>query len=202
MDFIEKDVRLYIYVHLILNRKMAKKDIVKLDEILRSLGMDPDISSFDSRLRIQKTVYILQAMGVDLKYPFEFYKGGHGVYSKELADDYYHIQERLNEEKPLNDHDRFLSGAEKKKLERFRKMGHHDLKMLEAVSSIIYLDLTYGYQEDVVERIRKIKPHLGHDITLSAQNNAKILLFNESNLTNEIKDEMKLWDTLNDSSNN
>ena len=181
---------------------MAKKDIVKLDEILRSLGMDTDVSSFDSRLRIQKTVYILQAMGVGLKYPFEFYKSGHGVYSKKLADDYYHLKERLIEEKLLNDQNRFLNGTEKKKLDQFKKIGHHDLKMLEAVSSIIYLDLTYRYQEDVVERIRKIKPHLGHDITLSAQNNAKMLLFEESYLTNEIKDEMKLWDTLNDSSDN
>ena len=74
--------------------------------------------------------------------------------------------------------------------------------MLEAISSIIHLDLTYRYQEDVVERIRRLKPHLGHDVTLSALNSAKILLFKDSYLTNEIETEMKLWDTLNANSNN
>ena len=61
-----------------------------------SLGIDRDISSFDSRLRIQKIVYILKAMGVNLKYPFEFYKSGHGVYSRKLAEDYYHFKQQRN----------------------------------------------------------------------------------------------------------
>ena len=181
---------------------MEKSDLVKLNEILKSLGIDRDISSFDSRLRIQKIVYILKAMGVDLKYPFEFYKGGHGVYSRKLADAYYHFKQHTIEERLLNDNTGHLDENEKKKLDQFKKIDYHDPKMLEAISSIIYLDLTYKYQEDVVERIRILKPHLGHDVTLSALNSAKMLLFKDSYLTNEIETEMKLWDTLNANSNN
>lgn len=180
---------------------MARNNLVKLNEILSFLGIDPDTSSFDSRMKIQKVTYILKSMGIDLEYPFEFYEHGHGVYSRELAWDYYHSAERLTYEKLLCDKEDSLNEKEKIKLDQFKKVDFHNLKMLEAISSIIYLNLTYGYQEDVVERIKRIKPHLGHDLTLMAQNNAKTLLFEESYLTEEIKEELESWDALNDTSN-
>lgn len=178
---------------------MAKNELIKLDKILRFLNVDPDISSFDSRLKIQKITYILESMGIDLKYPFEFYEKGHGVYSRELAEDYYHFKERLIEQKLLNNEDQSLNETERKKLDQLKKIDYHNLKMLEAISSIIYLNLTYGYQEDVVEKVRRVKPHIGHDTTLIAQNSAKMLLFDEAFLTPKIKEEIESWDALSDS---
>ncbi|MDA8055736.1 MAG: hypothetical protein M0Z77_08855 [Thermoplasmatales archaeon] len=176
---------------------MRNNDIIKIAEILRDLGIDPDITSFDSRLRIQKTVFILKSMGISLDYPFEFYRGGHGVYSRKLANDYYNDRILLASKSPPST----LNEDEKAKLHQFKKIDYLNNKMLEAISSIIYLDLVYDFQEDVVAEIKPIKPHIGHDTVLLAQNLTKMLLFKEEYLTEDIVKEMQIWDALDDDSN-
>ena len=47
---------------------------------------------FDSRIRIQKLVYLAKKLGIDFSYNFSMYI--HGPYSPELTKDYYSLKER------------------------------------------------------------------------------------------------------------
>lgn len=55
--------------------------------ILKELGVALDTSSMESRIQMQKAIYLAQAIGVDLGYRFGWYV--RGPYSSALADDYY-----------------------------------------------------------------------------------------------------------------
>ncbi len=167
---------------------MTENDIIKVGKILKLLGIDLDVSTFVSRLRVQKIVYILKEMGIDLKYTFYFYR--HGVYSQELQNDFLRYSLQLPD---LSSKD-VLNDDEIAKLNRFKKVDYLNNEILEAISTIIHYGLTYKNQDDVIERIRRIKPHLSHDTILFAQNYAKMLFFNEEYLTDEIKEEMQIWD--------
>lgn len=54
---------------------------------LRDAGIKVDMSEFDRRLVLQKTVYLLQEAGVHLGYPYRWYL--RGPYSPALADDLF-----------------------------------------------------------------------------------------------------------------
>lgn len=60
---------------------------IGLSLALQELGVNSDVSEFDSRLILQKTVYLLQAAGIHLGYPFNWYL--RGPYSPALTRDLY-----------------------------------------------------------------------------------------------------------------
>ena len=57
---------------------------------LDALGQELDLSSFDPRLALQKTIYLAQATGVDLGYTFAWYL--RGPYSPGLTRDVFALQ--------------------------------------------------------------------------------------------------------------
>jgi hypothetical protein len=60
---------------------------------LDALGLDLDLSTFDSRLILQKTVYLVQAARVDLGYTFNWYR--RGPYSPDLTNDAFALRAEL-----------------------------------------------------------------------------------------------------------
>lgn len=60
---------------------------IGLGLVLRDAGIEVDMSEFDKRLVLQKTVYLLQEAGVHLGYPYRWYL--RGPYSPALADDLF-----------------------------------------------------------------------------------------------------------------
>ena len=60
---------------------------IALRLVLNDLGMDPSMDSFDERLILQKTIYLLQQMGIHLGYRFSWYL--RGLYSRELTADVF-----------------------------------------------------------------------------------------------------------------
>ncbi len=54
---------------------------------LRELGVQGDVGGFDSRLILQKTVYLLEEAGIRLGYPFNWYL--RGPYSPALTRDLF-----------------------------------------------------------------------------------------------------------------
>ncbi len=58
---------------------------IALKLVLSELGMDPSMESFDDRLILQKTVYLIQQMGIPLGYHFSWYL--RGPYSRDLTAD-------------------------------------------------------------------------------------------------------------------
>jgi uncharacterized protein YwgA len=62
-----------------------------LSLFLSALGEEQSIASLDDRLRLQKAVYLGQALGVDLGYRYSWYVKG--PYCPSLTQDYYKLNE-------------------------------------------------------------------------------------------------------------
>jgi hypothetical protein len=62
---------------------------------LDALGHDLDLSDFDGRLLLQKTIYLAQAAGVDLGYTFGWYL--RGPYSPSLTRDAFALRAELTQ---------------------------------------------------------------------------------------------------------
>jgi uncharacterized protein YwgA len=58
---------------------------IALKLVLNELGMPPSIQTFDDRLILQKTVYLIQQLGVPLGYSYSWYI--RGPYSRDLTAD-------------------------------------------------------------------------------------------------------------------
>lgn len=62
---------------------------IALKLALKDLGIPSDMGSFETRLIMQKSVYLIQAKGFDLGYHFSWYL--HGPYSRDLTADAYSL---------------------------------------------------------------------------------------------------------------
>lgn len=58
---------------------------IGLKLVLNELGMTPSVDTFDDRLILQKTVYLVQQLGIPLGYYFSWYI--RGPYSRDLTAD-------------------------------------------------------------------------------------------------------------------
>lgn len=119
-------------------------------------------STTNERLRLQKTVYLLQACGFKIGYGFSWYK--YGPYSQELVYDSYRAlcaeSERYRREASGVG---FTEGT-RQKLDRFKdKLGQAltDLKELELLASVDFVRRTWLSSEakpgEVVEEFRRHK---------------------------------------------
>ena len=93
------------------------KTLKALLEALKANGVTYNTKRVDSRLKIQKLVYLAQFFGVsNIEYEFNRYL--RGAYSEELAEDYYRID---NVKVSNEDIERFLIDEKFKKLVKFVK---------------------------------------------------------------------------------
>lgn len=67
----------------------TKQLVLKL--ALEAAGQSLDVNSLDDRMRLQKAVYLLQAMGTNLGYHYSWYLKG--PYSTALTQDYFAVAE-------------------------------------------------------------------------------------------------------------
>lgn len=126
------------------------------------LDEDFEYSSFEKRLKLQKTIYLLESIGIHIgNYGFSWYK--HGPYSQELQDDAYYangIQEQVN-----------LSGDAQKKIEIIKSYiaecegtNYSKAKWLEDIASLYYLKFrTKVKEEELLNSLKEAKPHLEND---------------------------------------
>jgi len=166
-----------------------KTDREKLIAYLKYLNLSLDPKIPRDRFRIQKIAFLLKSMGIELNYEFIFYQ--HGVYSPELfkeslvhGDDFALL--RSNYE--INDNERMI-------LDKL-KDGIPDNDLMEAVTTIIYENIVYSDIEEIIKRVKKLKPHLTDSIIISAVDLAKRFLFKNEYLTEEIKKEIEAWDNI------
>ena len=126
---------------------------------------DFDAYSFEDRLEMQKSIYLLQDMGISVgDYRFMWYK--HGPYSQTLQNDI------LNIKNTSDVYIKFSADAEKViaalKAVIFKKdINYNPSQWIECLGSLKYikdniLPSTFG-DEKVLEELRKRKPHLNHD---------------------------------------
>jgi len=164
-------------------------DREKLIAYLRylNLSLDPNISR--DRFRIQKMAFLLKNMGTELNYEFTFYR--HGVYSPKLfgesldhKDDFTLLRSNYK----INDNERMI-------LDKLRD-NIPDNDLMEAVTTIIYENIVYSDIDEIIKRVKKLKPHLNDSIIISAVDLAKRFLFKNEYLTEEIKKEIEAWDNI------
>ena len=138
------------------------KRIEILGGILRHLGTF-DITTFKGRLVLQKTVYLLQAMGIFLGYRFSWYL--YGPYSPDLARHGFELESTYRR---LGKYE-FSTAAQKQLFKDFVKfLGNRrgEPIWLEAVASIHFLRALYPSQtkEEIVKRVIEKQSYFNHSI--------------------------------------
>jgi uncharacterized protein YwgA len=139
------------------------KDLNKFVSICQDLGIDPDISNFSDRLKLQKIIYILIKRGLSLDYNFSWYK--HGPYSPDLTDVYYMYQNSDFDNKPkktLSSEDIEVLKSSKKFINSIKD----DPDRLEFIASLIFISndmifyKTPKNKETIKKKLKELKYHL------------------------------------------
>jgi uncharacterized protein YwgA len=115
-------------------------DVNALGSVLKNVGNYEKMATFEARLKLQKTVYLMQAFDLYLGYDFNWYI--RGPYCPELTRDGYSL---------INVYDTLSNGQfsdleAQERFEAFSKFvaGHeHDADWLEIVASIHFLKRMY-----------------------------------------------------------
>jgi len=166
------------------------KGIKKLIACLKYLNMPLDLNSFHDRLKLQKVSFMLKNMGIGLNYEFRLYF--YGVYSQELYIDSLEFKNGfigLKSDYQLNEGERAV-------LEKLKGALAENNEALDVAVVIIYKNLVYEDTAKVIAEIKKIKPHVSEEEIFDGINVAKRLLFKPEYFTDEIKQELELWDNV------
>ena len=117
------------------------------------------LDRFEDRLKLQKTVYLLQVFGFYLGYPFNWYL--YGPYSPDLTRDAFEVVPQLGRYEPISFRDRQTEAA----FDRFISfLGEKkdDPKWLELVASLHMLKKLYQEQDRpaILRKVSKKAPRL------------------------------------------
>ena len=164
------------------------EEIKKLIAYFKFLNIKLDINKFCDRLELQKIAFLLKSMGISLNYEFGLYFCR--VYSQKLYADSMNFVREFHELKS----DYQINEDERAVLERLKEV--LDNEALDVAVLIIYKNLTYENTDKVVAKIKKIRPHVSEEEILDGINVAKKLLFKPEYFTEEIKNELELWNNL------
>ncbi|MDA7952696.1 MAG: hypothetical protein MPI95_01050 [Nitrosopumilus sp.] len=133
------------------------KQVVQLGLLLRQV---PDygfsMDKFDDRLRLQKTVYLLQAFGVYLGYDFYWYL--RGPYCTVLTANAFML-EKIYDGIPT-DPKTFGNPAAQERFENFKKfISGMDVDEMEIAASLHYMMEAFGKTEEEAKRATVEKRH-------------------------------------------
>ena len=137
------------------SESMDSERIARTLRVLNQLGIKPVMTSFSTRLRVQKILYLLQELGLQTGWKFSWYI--RGPYSPDLAHELFeHHEKAVKELREEED--------EKKSIRQFReKFGDSALsaQQLEAAAAIIYVAKSTGLRSaSLAVRVSKEKPYL------------------------------------------
>lgn len=129
--------------------------IARTIRVLNELGIKPLMTSFSTRLRVQKILYLLQELGLQTGWKFSWYI--RGPYSPDLAHELFEHREKPTKELKVEE-------DEKKSIRQFRdKFGESPLnaQQLEAAAAVIYVAKSTGLRSTALAvRVSKEKPYL------------------------------------------
>jgi uncharacterized protein YwgA len=114
-------------------------------KFLSEAGFRFDLEDFDSRLKLQKYVFLARKFGLDLGYKFSMYI--RGPYSPDLAQDYYNLPERGADIPDSFDRKGFLELVKGK-----------DRAWLEAAATILMIYEDTSDLSWAIERTSELKP--------------------------------------------
>ena len=138
---------------------------VALKLLLDAVSIPPQIRSVADRKRVQKAVYLVQQVGLDLGYQYGWYVMG--PYSSALTRDYYELAASLEEGEedfPAVE----LRGPVRERLERVKPLmtvpeqcSLDQPSWLELIASVHYLQKIRGLNADAADQeLQKLKPDL------------------------------------------
>ncbi len=133
-----------------------------LYELENSIGADYSGSTFNSRFRIQKSVYLLQALGFDFGKRYRFSNYLKGPYSPALAKDYYDLPPSLS--RPGFGRPGLRIPEEI--LDRVKDANERGILFLEAVTTLHHVaSRNQGATQEMVFRfVRELKPHVSREL--------------------------------------
>ncbi len=134
---------------------MKKSRFEVLSDIWDTID-SPNMEFFNNRLLLQKKVYLLKELGLDLDYNFHLYL--HGPYSKDLATDGYKISTIKNS----SDKKVFvIDSAILTKLKELEKGHNNDILWFELLATITYLkNVEKKDKEEIKKFISDNKPYI------------------------------------------
>lgn len=139
--------------------------LVALKHLLDGVGVKVEVDTLKKRKLLQKTIYLIQAIGLDLGYHFGWYEMG--PYGPSLAEDYHSLSAALatgdDEIKNYRIRDSVADQLEKLKplLTSPQRVNLSQDDWLELLASIHFLAKVAGYTwEEILETLQNEKPYL------------------------------------------
>lgn len=131
---------------------------IALGGLLKRIG-NYDIDTFDGRLILQKTIYLMQAFGLPLGYRFSWYV--YGPYSPDLTEEGYEIKEIYKEIPKL----KFVKEEKEKQFKKFIKIFEekkNDAYWLELMASIHFLKKVHPYEnkQTILKFVEQKQPYI------------------------------------------
>ena len=169
-------------------------NLEKVITCLRELGIRPKLNDFQSKLIVQKSVYLLTAMGIKTDYHFNFYV--RGTYSPELTNDMYRNKDAIQ----ALSGGAHLSEKERKLLEEFKaEMQPFDPAVLEIAATYAYFFKQSDDARFATIETKKAKPFFSELQFVRGINSAKGLVYQptEEDLR-KLREEMRAWDAASD----
>jgi len=136
----------------------------KLLAAFKAMKQTVNMSTFEDRLILQKKVYLLQQMGLNLGNSYGWYLKG--PYSRDVANDGFYLEKIQNRNIDLD----VLEKDEKMVIENLQKLveetqitlNESEAYCLELVASLHFI-LKYGYplsksKEDTINQLSQLKP--------------------------------------------
>lgn len=170
-----------------------EKDLMKIKAAFELLGEKWNMGSFEGRFVIQKVTYLLKISGMDVSYKFSPYIKG--PYSTQLASDYYDPKIRVE--------NAMLTAEEKEIVNRLSVelstvLASRDFELLEALVTAAYIIKDEGVisNDEIFERVKKLKPYLSDTKAIIGLNFAKELLFEPSSVSEKTMREIESWDKM------
>ena len=179
------------------------EDLKKIISVLRywNIYLNRPDRDYNSRFKIQKLAYLCKSMGISLNYQFSLYISG--PYSTGLTRDYYEepqLIETLETDYSLNEEEVEVLDKINEYVLIHPVTNDYESEFLEAVSTVRYLKKKYSnlLDDDIFVRTKEIKQHLKESLIVIAINTVKKLLYKPEFLTEEVQEEIDIWDKAED----
>jgi len=124
-----------------------------LTELSKATSKCFDARSFKSRLRIQKSIYLLRALGVPEVKDYAFIDFVRGPYSSSLAEDYYALKTTSVSPKKVE-----LSESQLKIMKECIKKGDAFLEAVSTLHSVAISNKNHS-EEEIINHVRNLMPH-------------------------------------------
>jgi hypothetical protein len=137
---------------------LRSENLGRLNFFYKSIyGEDINMDSFNSRIKLQKLIYILKSEGINFNYDFTWYI--YGPYSSALTrDGYSFVKDKDTNYFPDRDEQNIIT-----KMKKARTV-LDDTNKAELIASFLYLKEKYGINTLAQEQLKIRKPYFSSDI--------------------------------------